>query len=185
MERIKRMGMTIDSAVDEKGHTLLHLAASRGATEIVRALIGLGANVNTTDKDGLTPLHVAVTGRERIEAVQAILDAGAQIDAAGGALKQTPLHVAASYGEEDIVDALLKRGARIDAVDEDDRTPLHWAAGFGKSDMVKALVDKGARTDLCDYRGMTAETAARGMGFREVAEFLRTAPSKKVKASGR
>ena len=47
-------------ATDENGYTPLHLAALRGHTEIVQALLEAGAAINAKDKNGKTPLYYAV-----------------------------------------------------------------------------------------------------------------------------
>eukprot|EP00241_Pyramimonas_parkeae_P022642 CAMPEP_0114324078 /NCGR_PEP_ID=MMETSP0059-20121206/28298_1 /TAXON_ID=36894 /ORGANISM="Pyramimonas parkeae, Strain CCMP726" /LENGTH=210 /DNA_ID=CAMNT_0001452559 /DNA_START=158 /DNA_END=786 /DNA_ORIENTATION=+ len=46
-------------AVDEKGCTGLHLAASRGHVDAVKALLGKGANVHAVENTGRTALQLA------------------------------------------------------------------------------------------------------------------------------
>lgn len=40
--------------------TPLHIAVHEGYIKIVERLVGFGANVNATDEDGNTPLHLAL-----------------------------------------------------------------------------------------------------------------------------
>lgn len=40
----------------------------------------------------------------------------------------TPLHIAASAGREDIVKALISKGAQLNSVNQNGCTPLHYAA---------------------------------------------------------
>eukprot|EP00282_Hemiselmis_andersenii_P013460 CAMPEP_0114129698 /NCGR_PEP_ID=MMETSP0043_2-20121206/11613_1 /TAXON_ID=464988 /ORGANISM="Hemiselmis andersenii, Strain CCMP644" /LENGTH=50 /DNA_ID=CAMNT_0001222989 /DNA_START=54 /DNA_END=203 /DNA_ORIENTATION=- len=47
----------------------------------------------------------------------------------------------------DIVGALARAGAEIDAKDEDGWTPLHLAAAYGHVDIVRYLVENGANKD--------------------------------------
>jgi ankyrin repeat protein len=44
----------------QKGWTLLHFAASNGHIEVIRHLANRGANLNVTDAEGWTALHLAV-----------------------------------------------------------------------------------------------------------------------------
>ena len=44
--------------------TPLHLAAQRGYSRIVECLVGYGANVNTSNMDGMSILHVVITVQE-------------------------------------------------------------------------------------------------------------------------
>ena len=57
-ELLKQPGIKIQPETEIK-RTPLHLAALRGSTEIVRALVEKGANPNCKDIDQYTPLHFA------------------------------------------------------------------------------------------------------------------------------
>ena len=51
----------------------------------------------------------------------------------------TPLHQAAFSGELEMLQALLKAGAKIDETDHDGDTPVHYAAVQGELACVEAL----------------------------------------------
>ena len=59
--------------------TPLMLAAYNKHSEIIKALIKSGANINTQDERGRTALHLAVD-KDCIEAVEALTDAGADVN---------------------------------------------------------------------------------------------------------
>ena len=40
-----------------------------------------------------------------------------------------------------LVEQLIKEGAELDIVDEENRTPLYWAAKIGSPKMVKMIVE--------------------------------------------
>lgn len=58
---------------------------------------------------------------------------------------QTPLHIAAFFGQANIIECLLNHGAEIDALEQDGETPLHFAANQGHVDAVQVLLNQGAR----------------------------------------
>jgi len=73
------------------------------------------------------------------------------------ALDKQLLEVVSSGEPADVeqVKALLKKGAKVSAVDEHVKTPLHWAASRGKDDCVRLLLEKGAKVDTANKVGIT------------------------------
>lgn len=84
----------------------------------------------------------------------------------------TPLHVAATNGHKKIVKYLLKKGAEIDAGDNEHSTPLHVAAQSGHLNVVEYLVAKGADLHFQDDNGASTLHWAAYNGHIEVADFL-------------
>ena len=76
--------------------------------------------------------------------VQAAVQAGADVNLAGGPERYTPLMLSAVNGKVDIAEFLLSRGAKVDAVDSGNETALHYAAFRGPEDIVTLLLAKGA-----------------------------------------
>ena len=58
------------------GLTPLHLAAMKGDTKAIAALVNAGADLNVQDTDGRTPMHWAAK-RGHAKAVAALTNAGA------------------------------------------------------------------------------------------------------------
>ena len=104
----KLIGVQVN-ATTPQGETPLMIAALRGHTEVARALIAQGADVN---KPGWTPLHYAAThaGRAAKELAALLLEHHAYIDAESPN-GTTPLMMAAQYGEPDVLRLLLEEGA--------------------------------------------------------------------------
>ncbi len=67
----------------------------------------------------------------------------------------TPLHTAVSEGYIEVVDLLLSRGARVDAVTTSQRSPLHIACNRGYIELIEALVKVGANINAQDNDGNT------------------------------
>jgi ankyrin repeat protein len=113
-------------------------------------LLKHGVDVNTRNKNHLTPLHVA-SYVGNIEIVLLLLDHGADPESnAEGHIGEKPLHQV-SYGKyrspEDgvrVAQLLLERGADVNTRRKDDQTPLHVASYFGNVEMVLLLLDHGA-----------------------------------------
>ncbi|WP_064124964.1 ankyrin repeat domain-containing protein [Wolbachia endosymbiont of Dactylopius coccus] len=147
----------IRNQVEIHHRTLFILAAITGHVKIVEALIERGIDINTVDKDGLTPLHKAA-GNAQVEVVNALIKKGANVKAVS---KDgiTPLHCAAlSSNNKEIVEILVKEGADVNAsLDESMITPLHMAArGYNANqEVVQALIEKGANIDAVDKDGLT------------------------------
>ena len=125
------------------------LAAARdGQVEVVRSLLREGADVNAARGDGLTALHLAAESGHRAVA-DALVAAGAALDAGTRIGRYTPLQVAAEGGHGAVALRLLEAGADPNAVTTNSGvTALHLAAGAidGRSgrSAVAALLDHGA-----------------------------------------
>ncbi|MEV7013133.1 ankyrin repeat domain-containing protein [Streptosporangium sp. NPDC051022] len=73
---------------NDRGDTLVMLAAYHGHAETVRALTGLGADPGRANDRGQTPLSGAVFKKEP-EVIRALLDAGADPDAGTPSARET------------------------------------------------------------------------------------------------
>ncbi|XP_023319394.1 ankyrin-1-like [Trichogramma pretiosum] len=119
------------NALDELGRTPLHIAVADGCKEqIVRELLARGADPNTADQEGSTPLHCTCTKYRDDDAANIFLELtdeftqAVQIDAQDG-LGNTPLHLALKNGHMDVARMLLRRGASSASVNQMRATPLH------------------------------------------------------------
>jgi uncharacterized protein len=90
-----------------------------------------------------------------------------------GAFDETPLHVAAIWGDEHAILALLNAGADVDARGERGHTPLHEAVGAGHVAAVKLLLGRGASQLIRNDDGLTAVELANLLGESEIAGMLR------------
>ncbi len=86
----------------------------------------------------------------------------------------TPLHLAAFFGHPELAQALLYRGASVDARSTNAmrNTPLHAAAAGGKTNLVKLLLEHGADVNARQEGGWTALHAAAQTGNRPMVEAL-------------
>jgi ankyrin repeat protein len=122
-------------------------AAMRGDTDVLRALLSQGADVNAPQGDGMTALHWAAE-RGDADAAALLLYAGATVAAVTRIGQYTPLHLASRTGSAPVVRALLDAGADVAATTTNSGvTPLHLAAAAGNVDAISALIDRGAVVD--------------------------------------
>ena len=95
---------------------------------MVKLLLDAGADANAALPGGETPLMTAArTGR--VEAVNALLNHGAAVDAKDAVAEQTALMWAAAEGNTEAIKALVHAGADIHARVKSGFTPLLFAAG--------------------------------------------------------
>jgi len=124
----------------------LHSAAYYGDLEVVQKLIEFGADIDSEDEDGRTPLYQLSEGVHLKDptVVRLLLDRGVDVNARAND-GSTALHRAAVWGAIKVARMLLEHGANFEAKDDDDRTPLHYAKERQHSDVTKLLSEYGAK----------------------------------------
>jgi ankyrin repeat protein len=133
-----------NTRANELGATPFFLAALTADAELMKTLAALGADPLLTNVENSTPLMAAAglatrspgedagTESEVLEAVQAALDLGADINAVDNN-GETAMHAAAYKNLPKVVKFLATKGARISVWNRDDKfgwTPLAIAAGY-------------------------------------------------------
>ncbi|WP_337171730.1 ankyrin repeat domain-containing protein [Gemmatimonas aurantiaca] len=118
------------------GWTPLHLAAFFGHVDAVALLIDHGAPLDalSTNATRNTPLHAALAGATNSTIVRRLVFAGADVEARG-AHNVTPLHLAASRGDQALCELLIARGADAHALTEDGSTPAMMATARGFTEL--------------------------------------------------
>lgn len=170
------------NARDLEGKAALHWAAMRGHAAVVKALIDDGADINARDVEGNTALHRAVAGN-KVAVVEVILKASSlNIETARSmirgsvnlswSMKSSFLRFAAQQGDIEMVEALIKHGAEIDAIDAEGNTALHYSAMRGNAAVVKALIDDGADVNARDVEGRTVLQVAEHNNHTDVQRLI-------------
>jgi cytohesin len=127
---------------EERGGTPLHGAAYYGYEGLVKLLIAAGAEVNAKDRDGETPLHLAVRMGYKAE-LSVEYDRGQYY---------TKVHVGSS-GSVATVKLLLAARAQVDAEDRHGSTPLGLANDLRRRDIAELLRAKRADLSAKDRLG--------------------------------
>ena len=193
----------VDPRCDDT-RSLLHIATDwpgqlPNVAPIVATLIAAGADVNARFRGAHTetPLHWAASSDD-VEALDALIDAGADIEAEGAVIGGgTPLADAVAFGQWNAARRLVERGARTSLwqaaalgqmarVEDhfasappptsDEVTNAFWCACHGgQRTTAEYLLGRGADLDWIGYDGLTALDAARRSGAQELADWLREA----------
>jgi ankyrin repeat protein len=124
------------------GLTPLHVAASRGDTNLGQMLLSAGADVNAMTDAYATPLFMAaMTGHE--DFVEMLIRHKANIEERGPE-GQTALVAASTYGHTKVCQLLLSAGARLDYADMTGKTPLTAALDSTHFEAARFLIEAGA-----------------------------------------
>ena len=136
--------------------TALHMALEDDKnSQIPLHLIQAGANVNTEDVNGNTPLHYAVEIKS-IEIVKAIIKAGADLEAENNT-RSTPLMIAIAGDDLKMIQLLMGSGALVKVSGSKNRYDvLHTAAQHARNlETLKILLKAGANVNGKDEAGNT------------------------------
>lgn len=119
-------------------------SAAGDVDRLTELLDGDADLISAYSEDGYTPLHFAAFFN-RGSAARLLLDRGADVGAvARNDMKVQPLHSAVAARAREIVAALLRAGADVNARQEGGHTPLTAAEAHDDTEIVRLLMDHGA-----------------------------------------
>jgi len=165
--------------------TALNLAARSDDIEMASMLLEGSANINSVAPgdvefpiaSSLSLDHLPTTS-QNFKVAKLLLSRGAIVDRPLDEIKDTPLKIAASDGNLDIIRILLERGAPVNQYWKCNITPLMAATRGEHLEAVKLLLDNGAEADPHDHdygfysdRGTALQFAARAGSFA-IAQLL-------------
>lgn len=145
-------GTAVDTK-DERGRTILMLAAVQNNEELFDFLIAKGANPNARSLEGETPLLMAAKAGSK-KMVDYLIEKGAD-PAATDNFGRTTLMYAAASGNVDLVKFFLDKGAELNALDKYNHNALVFAVRENKTEAAKFLLGKGATVNI--VKPMTEE----------------------------
>lgn len=164
-------GADLNATTDKSGETSLHLAARYARADAAKRLLDAGADANSQDNTGRTPLHSAVAA-DAMGVFQILLRNRATNLNARMHDGTTPLILAARLATEGMVEDLINADADINAADNSGKTALHWAAAVNNEDAVNKLLLHSANRDAQDDKDETPLFLAAREGSYEACKAL-------------
>jgi hypothetical protein len=170
VERLAGDGIRLD---------IFEAAAVGDLPQLKRLLTANPEFAHACSGDGWTPLHLAAAFATA-DAVRALLDAGARVDAVSRNPQQNqPLHAALALSKNpETIRLLLERGAPVNAFQAGGFTPLFSAATANRRDLAEILLSHGADPGQKSEAGKTAADIARERGHVELAAWLESLAAK-------
>ena len=156
---------------DGNNRTALCVAVDEEHTDIVQVLFDAGADIDTQNNEGWSPLHYAcLTGA--LDVVRMLVRAGAEVRTTDND-GCTCLHGAARYGYTKTVRYLVGLPeVELDHRDDDNNSALHLAVDENRTDIVQVLIDAGADIDTQNHAGCSPLHSACASGTLEVLKLL-------------
>jgi cytohesin len=149
------------------GETPLGVASKKGHFEVARLLLEHGADTETRNNAGFSPLGWASI--RHLEVVQVLLEHHADVNSSDKRFCRTALRWASYCGQVEIARVLLANGADANAKEWDDQTALHEARTDG---VARVLLDYGADPNARDDSDRTPLHHAMKYWRAEAAQIL-------------
>ncbi|MBN1972914.1 MAG: ankyrin repeat domain-containing protein [Sedimentisphaerales bacterium] len=171
-------GAYIEGVENPMLRTALYRAVMSDHRDVIELLLAYGADINTKDFQGRTPLACAFANNN-VDLAKLLLSAGADVNAtlSDG---RTLLREAIERNNVDLVKLSLSFNAEVNKRNTVGRTMLHIACLRSNREIVALLIASGADIDAKDNGGLTALDLARQRGNKEIIELLTEAMQKDI-----
>jgi ankyrin repeat protein len=159
----------VAGSLDRFRRPVIATAARLGRVEMVRLLAAAGAEVDALDPIGYTALMEAARDRQ-VDSVRLLLRLGADVNHVSKehGLALTPLHLAAIGGSVEVVELLVKQGAKMDVKCTLGTTPLLWGLFEGSLEAGIRLIELGADPTIATKSGYDAKKFASDNGHDDL-----------------
>ena len=178
---IKRLDST--EVRDEEGNTPLIYAVIANKLSVTKVLVGMGAQINTSNYKGISPLYIAMknNNKDLFDYLIAKGGDGGDINLLMLAIEENNskiieslinnnsfdvgltltngdnlIHFAAKNNSADAIKLLIEAGVDLDGVNSGGYTPLMLAAVYGSIEAADVLIYENADLNVVDDRGNDA-----------------------------
>ena len=147
----------LSAPLERHRNTLLHkltlfIEDEQMGSMMIGALLSHGAQVDALNVEKKTPLFLAAA-LSKPKIVTMLLSSGANPKAVD-VFDNTPLHFAFL---PTVAEALVEKGAKVNAVNQDGMTPMHVMSAFGLTETVSCLRALGGKENIKNKNGNTPE----------------------------
>ncbi|NIM90963.1 MAG: DUF3471 domain-containing protein [Candidatus Aminicenantes bacterium] len=143
------------NATDQDNYTPLHWACMRAHWNIVKYLIGKGADLNVIGGDGGSPVNWAAH-HDNVEIIKLMVERGAKLNNRNK-WGMTELHTAIWRGCIRLVEYLLDQGSDPTIKTNEGWTPMHYAFRSGHDNIIELLKKRGLSMTEKDNMGRTPQ----------------------------
>ena len=126
-----------------QGDKAAHIAVKQGHVEMLKFLHSYGISLEEENAIGFAPIHVACKAGQ-VEVAKILLDVVPGSVHSQSREGDTPLHIAAREGFEDLTELLISKGSDINLKNAKGAAPLHEAVCEHSVECVKMLLQVGA-----------------------------------------
>ncbi|CAB0031841.1 unnamed protein product [Trichogramma brassicae] len=148
-------------ARDKEGRTPLHAAIFNSNINMIEVLLRRGANPNSADKSGYTPLHfVCLREYDDVDLAKRFFEIGEkfnkplEVDAQNNE-GWTPLHAAIFKGNANLVELLLRKNADPNSLNKNGETALHKICEANLDDLTVEML-----FEICDEKKQSMQVDA-------------------------
>ena len=134
-------------------------------------------NINFQDENGMTIImHALINEENKLNAndiKKLLIQNRSKIDYnIVDNNNRTLLMFAASFGDKEIINEIVKYGNGIDKIDNNGQTALHWAVWYNKYDSVEELIRLNANPNIEDNDSRRPIDIAEFEGYEDIYELL-------------
>ncbi|MGA9047086.1 ankyrin repeat domain-containing protein [Sulfuricurvum sp.] len=151
MKTAMRLSLLLGGILFLTGCTTLHTAAAKGNIDAIHRLSGEGNDMNAINEEGITPLIRAVNLNQK-QSVIALLEDGADSNAADTTAGNTPLHHAILQGSTQLIRILLERNAQLSIPNKEGKTPLDLARNATNKEILRMMSETAPQKEAATLK---------------------------------
>lgn len=142
-------GASIERLRNFMGDTAIHIASREGYLDILKWIHSKNISLKLRNYNGEEPIHVGCKAGQ-LEIVKYLLSHEPLLSKSVSGEGDTPLHIVAREGLENLIPLLVQHGAELEHTNGNGNTALHEAICANDYDAVRALLQAGADANAKD-----------------------------------
>ena len=123
---------------------LFYLVQTRASLEVIKLLVEHGMDIKHTNKEGLSALDFAIKYRRK-DVIELCKDSGISLTTSSRKSGLTPLMLAASFNDIDLMKFLIQEGANIEDRDNYGMNAIDYAYKLGQKKAAEFLEELNSK----------------------------------------